>query len=74
MIYCLAVRLARKPQAAVSEFCEPDGTDQFWLDSPEGEDDAGLDCDNIESTCDPESSPGRVLWFHFRRIAYLSKL
>jgi hypothetical protein len=72
MLYCLAVRLARKPQTAVSDFCDLDDTDQFWLDPP-SEDDAELDSDHVASTCETESSTQRVLWFRFRRIAYLRK-
>jgi len=71
VIYCLAVRLARKPQTAVSDFCDLDDTDQFWLDPP-SEDDAELDCDEA-GTRETESSTQRVFWFRFRRIAYLSK-
>lgn len=72
VIYCLAVRLARKPQKAVSYFCDIDETDQFWVDPP-GEDNAGLDCGEAGSNCQTESPSHRVLWFRFRRIAYLSE-
>lgn len=72
VIYCLAVRLARKPQTAVSDFCDLDDTDQFWVDPPR-EDDAELDCEDAGSTSETEAPIRRVLWFRFRRIAYLSE-
>ena len=71
MIFCLAVHLAHDANRVVSDFCETDASDLFWMgpsESPDTDDSAGAENSSFAEGIEAH----RVVWFRSRRITLLA--
>ena len=72
MFVCLAVHLSRNTQCLVSDFCEIDASDRFWIDPPEAVDALEISDAEDSSAFIDGIETHRIVWFHSRRIMLLA--